>query len=78
MTPIRSEATNAPASEPMPPTTTTTKITEPTAAAIAGSVTKVMPPMTPAEPGERGAGAEHEHEDARHVVAERLDHLRDA
>jgi hypothetical protein len=48
--PISSEATNAPASEPMPPTTTTTKITGPTLAAIAGSVTNVVPPMTPASP----------------------------
>ena len=47
---MRTEARNAPASEPMPPTTTTTKITEPTVAAIAGSVTKVLPPMTPASP----------------------------
>ena len=50
MTPIRSEATNAPASDPMPPTTTTTKITEPTAAAIPGSVTNVMPPIMPPRP----------------------------
>ena len=75
-TPISSEATKAPASEPMPPTTTTTKMIEPTAAAIAGSVTKVMPPITPARPASARAGAEHQHEDARHVVAERLDHLR--
>jgi hypothetical protein len=38
-TPISSEARNAPASEPMPPTTTTTKMMEPTEAAMAGSVT---------------------------------------
>ena len=39
ITPISSDARKAPASEPMPPTTTTTKMIEPTAAAIAGSVT---------------------------------------
>ncbi len=38
-TPISSEATKAPASEPMPPTTTTTKMMEPTDMAMAGSVT---------------------------------------
>ena len=75
--PIRSEATKAPASEPMPPTTTTTKITEPTVSGHwRSSVTKVVPPMTPASPCQRSAGAEDEHEDARHVVAEGLDHLR--
>ena len=37
--PISSDARKAPASEPMPPTTTTTKMIEPTDAAIAGSVT---------------------------------------
>ena len=47
---MSSEARKAPASEPIPPTTTTTKITAPTAAAIEGSVTKVLPPMTPASP----------------------------
>ena len=45
---MSSEATKAPGSDPMPPTTTTTKTTEPTVAAIAGSVTKVAPPTTPA------------------------------
>ena len=48
--PMSSDATKAPDSEPMPPTTTTTKITEPTVAAMAGSVTKVEPPITPASP----------------------------
>ena len=74
--PISSDATKAPASEPMPPTTTTTKMIEPTVAAIAGSVTKVLPPITPASPASAAAAAEHQHEDARHVVAERLDRLR--
>ena len=36
--PISSDAKNAPASEPMPPTTTTTKITPPTENAMLGSV----------------------------------------
>ena len=50
ITPIKTEARNAPDKEPMPPTTTTTKMTEPTVAAMAGSVTNVLPPMTPARP----------------------------
>ncbi len=74
--PISSEAMNAPASEPMPPTTTTTKMIGPTAAAMPGSVTKALPPMTPASPASARAAAEHQHEHARHVVAERLDRLR--
>ncbi len=50
ITPISSDATKAPDSEPMPPTTTTTKITDPTVAAMPGSVTKALPPITPASP----------------------------
>ena len=48
--PISSDAKNAPASEPMPPTTTTTKITPPTENAMLGSVTYALPPITPANP----------------------------
>jgi len=48
--PISSDAMNAPASEPMPPTTTTTKMIAPTSAAIDGSVTYALPPITPAWP----------------------------
>ena len=76
MMPISSDATKAPASEPMPPTTTTTKITEPTVAAMPGSVTKALPPITTGQRRQRGAAAEHQHEDARHVVAERLHGVR--
>src|SRR4051812_28601520 len=50
MQPMRSDATNAPASEPIPPTTTMTKTMGPTSAAMPGSVTKALPPMTPARP----------------------------
>ena len=50
MQPIKSEAMNAPASEPMPPTTTMTKMIGPTEAAMPGSVTKALPPITPARP----------------------------
>ena len=49
-TPISSDARNAPANEPMPPTTTTTKMMEPTVAAMPGSVTNALPPITPAKP----------------------------
>src|SRR5262249_32731460 len=48
--PINSEAMNAPASEPMPPTTTITKMIGPTDAAMPGSVTNALPPITPASP----------------------------
>src|SRR6185436_13832537 len=50
MQPISSDAMNAPASDPMPPTTTITKMIGPTDAAMPGSVTKALPPITPASP----------------------------
>ena len=59
----------------MPPTTTTTKMTPPTESAMAGSVTKALPPITPARPASAAAAAEHQHEHARHVVPQGLDHL---
>ena len=40
--PISSDAKNAPASDPMPPTTTTTKMMDPTEAAMAGSVGSII------------------------------------
>ncbi len=39
-------------------------------------MTSAGPAMTPASPGERRAGAEHEHEYPRHVVAKHGDHVR--
>ena len=75
MTPISSDATNAPASEPMPPTTTTTKITEPDGRRHRRLGDEGAAADHAGQAGERRAGAEHQHEDARHVVAERLDHL---
>jgi hypothetical protein len=47
----------------------------PTAAAIDGSVTNALPPDHAGEAGKRAAAAEHEHEHARHVMTERLDHV---
>ena len=40
-------------------------------------VTSAGPAITPASAGKRGADAEHQHEHARHVVAEHRHHVRD-
>ncbi len=44
--------------------------------AMFGSVSNVKPPITPARPASALPTREHQHENARHVVAERADHAR--
>ena len=73
--PISSEAMNAPASDPRPPTTTTTKTIGPTRRGHAGLGDEGVAADHAGQTRERGAAAEHQHEHARHVVAERLDHV---
>ena len=60
----------------MPPTTTTTKMIEPTVRRHRRLGDEGVAADHAGQAGERGAAAEHQHEHARHVVAERLDHLR--
>ena len=64
-----------PASEPRPPNTTTTNTIGPMVKAIDGLGGVVVAADHAGEPGERGAAGEHEREHARHVVAERADHV---
>ena len=73
--PISSEATKAPASEPSPPTTMTTNRIGPSERRHGRLGDQRRAGDDAGEAGERGAGAEHEHEDPRHVVAEHRDHV---
>ena len=52
-----------------------TKMIAPTVFAMSGCVTNALPPTTPPA-RQRRPRAEHQHENARHVVSERFDLLR--
>ena len=66
----------APGSEPSPPTTTTTNRIGPSSAGHVGLRHQRRTGDHAGEAGERGADAEHQHEDAADIVAEMADHVR--
>jgi len=73
---MSSEAKKAPDSEPMPPTTTTTKMIGADGSGHGRLGQEGAAANHTGQAGQRRAGAEHQHEHARHVVAQGLHRIR--